>query len=235
MELEKLGEVENDSVEKMSRELRTPLSGMIEAIIGVLVEENDSISDQAKASLRTALDEGTAFQRTLQNIVDLWQLKQDGVPVELQEVDVAEVVEEAIFSARNSLGNKPIDVHNQIDPQLPKVRTDLAKINQLFFLLVDNAAKFTAEGDIAIGARLEHERLVCSVSDTGIGVCADDQEFVYDEFFQVDTHSSMPYGGAGLGLSLVPALVSLLKGQIAFASDPDRGTTITFELPVARV
>ena len=107
--------------------------------------------------------------------------------------------------------------------------------NQLFFLLLDNAVKFTATGAITIGARLEDDRLVCSVSDTGIGVCADDQEFIYDEFFQVDAHSSTTYRGAGLGLSLVRDLILLLDGQIAFSSEPGRGTTITFELPVELV
>jgi signal transduction histidine kinase len=232
---DKLGKIEklkNDFIEKMSRELRTPLNSIIEAIIGVLAGEHEQISDQAKASLRTALDEGTAFQRTLQNILDLWRLKQNELPVEVQEVNIAEVVEEAIFSVQDTLGSKPIQIHKEIDPQLPKLRTDLAKINQLFFLLLDNAVKFTPEGEIHIGAQLEGNRLVCSVSDTGIGVCADDRELVYDEFFQVDAHSSTMYRGAGLGLSLVRDLIMLLNGEIAFDSEAGRGTTVTFELPV---
>ncbi|MEE2665924.1 MAG: HAMP domain-containing sensor histidine kinase [Myxococcota bacterium] len=232
---EKLGKIErlkNDFIEKMSRELRTPLNSIIESVIGVLAGEHDHISDQAKASLRTALDEGTAFQRTLQNILDLWRLKQDELPIETQEVHIGQVVQEAIFSVQDGLDDKPITIHTQIDSGLPKVRTDLAKINQLFFLLLDNAVKFTAKGEICIGARLENDRLHCSVADTGIGVLQDDQEFVYDEFFQVDAHSSSTYRGAGLGLSLVRDLVSLLKGEIAFESRPGQGTTVAFAVPV---
>ncbi len=232
---EKLGQIEklkNDFIEKMSRELRTPLNGMIEAIIGVLAGEHDRISSQASATLRTALDEGTAFQRTLQNILDLWRLKQNELPIEIQEVNVSEVIEEAIFSVQDNLGDKPIAIRKQIDAQLPKLRTDLAKINQLFFLLLDNAVKFTPKGEICIGARLEDGRLMCSVSDTGIGVLADDHEFVYDEFFQVDAHSSSTYRGAGLGLSLVRDLVVLLHGEIAFDSEPGRGTKVSFAIPV---
>ena len=232
---EKLGKIEklkNDFIEKMSCELRTPLNSIIEAIIGVLAGEHDQISDQAKASLRSALDEGTAFQRTLQNILDLWQLKQNELPIEIQEVNVAEIIDEAIFSVQDTLGNKPVEIHKQIDPALPKLRTDLTKVNQLFFLLLDNAAKFTATGEIGIGARLLDDRLMCLVTDTGIGVCADDREFVYDEFFQVDAHTSAVYRGAGLGLSLVRDLILLLDGEIAFDSEPGRGTTVSFQIPV---
>ncbi|MBW2419334.1 MAG: HAMP domain-containing histidine kinase, partial [Deltaproteobacteria bacterium] len=96
---EKLGKIEklkNDFIEKMSRELRTPLNSIIEAIIGVLAGENETISDTSKSSMRYALDEGTAFQRTLENILDLWRVKQGELPVELQEVNFAEVAEEAI-------------------------------------------------------------------------------------------------------------------------------------------
>jgi len=233
---EKLGKIErlkNDFIEKMSRELRTPLNGIIESIIGVLAGEHDHLSEHAKDSLRTALDEGTAFQRTLENILDLWRLKQDELPIEIQEVDVGEVVQEAIFSVQDGLDRKPITIYTQIDPGLPTVRTDLAKLNQLFFLLLDNAVKFTPSGEIHIGARLEDGRLHGSVSDSGIGVLRDDQEFVYDEFFQVDAHASMTYRGAGLGLSLVRDLVRLLKGEIAFESCPGKGTTVTFAVPVA--
>lgn len=233
---EKLGKIEqlkNDFIEKMSCELRTPLNSIIEAIIGVLADENDQISDQAKASLRGALDEGTAFQRTLQNILDLWQIKQNELRIQIQEVNISEVVEEAIFSVQDALGNKSVEILKDVDGSLPKVRTDLTKINQLLFLLLDNAVKFTDEGTVTIGARLiTQDKLECSVADTGIGICHDDQEFVYDEFFQVDSHSSLAYRGAGLGLSLVRDLILILDGDIQFTSEAGRGTTVRFTLPI---
>ncbi|MEZ4218326.1 MAG: HAMP domain-containing sensor histidine kinase [Myxococcota bacterium] len=234
---EKLGKIEklkNDFIEKMSRELRTPLNSIIEAIIGVLAGENERISDASKESLRTALDEGTAFQRTLQNILDLWRIKQNELPLEVQDVNVAEVVEEAIFSVQDSIGDKPLEIVKDVDPALPKIRTDLAKINQVLFLLLENAVKFTPKGTVTIGAHLEGETLVCRVSDTGIGICADDRQYVFDEFFQVDAHASSAYRGAGLGLSLVRDLVVLLDGQLSLDSDVGCGTTVQVELPVER-
>jgi signal transduction histidine kinase len=232
---EKLGKVEklkNDFIEKMSRELRTPLNSIIESIISVLAGENEAISDAAKESLRRALDEGTAFQRTLQNILDLWRVKQGELPVEKQEVNFREVVEEAIFSVQDTLGDKPVVIEKQLAQPFPKIRTDLAKINQVLFLLLDNAAKFTDEGKITIRAEARGDDLVCSISDTGIGICPDDQQFIFDEFYQVDELSSTRYRGAGLGLALVRDLLVLLGGEISLSSEVGKGTTVRFRVPV---
>jgi signal transduction histidine kinase len=232
---EKLGKIEklkNDFIEKMSLELRTPLNAIIEAIISVLAGEHDAISDGAKASLRTALDEGTAFQRTLQNILDLWRIKQGELPIELQEVNFAEVVEETIFSVQETLDAKGIEIEKRFEDPLPRIITDLGKANQILFLLLENAAKFTERGHIRISARVEKETLHCSIADTGIGICPDDQHLIFDEFFQVDELSSHRYRGAGLGLTLVRDLLVLLEGECLLESEPGRGTTVTFSIPV---
>jgi signal transduction histidine kinase len=232
---EKLGKIEklkNDFIEKMSLELRTPLNAIIEAIISVLAGEHDAISDTAKSSLRTALDEGTAFQRTLQNILDLWRIKQGELPVEFQEMNFAEVVEETIFSVQETLDAKQIQVEKRFEEPLPKVVTDLGKANQILFLLLENAAKFSESGTITISARVEKEFLHCSIADAGIGICPDDQQLIFDEFFQVDELSSHRYRGAGLGLTLVRDLLVLLEGEVSLESQPGHGTTVSFSIPV---
>ena len=224
--------LKDDFIEKMSRELRTPLNSIIEAIIGVLAGEHETISDTARTRLRSALDAGTAFQRTLENILDLWRLRQQDMSVETQEVDVAGVVEEAIFSVQDALDGKPVTVEQKIDPALPRVRTDLAKLSQLFFLLLDNAVKFTPRGRVGIGARLVEDRLVCTVADTGIGVCADDLPSLFEDFYQVDAHTAAAYPGAGLGLAVVRELVALMNGTVELQSEAGKGTRVTFAVPV---
>jgi signal transduction histidine kinase len=232
---EKLGKIErlkNDFIEKMSRELRTPLNSIIEAIISVMTGENDKLSNASKSAMRSALDEGTAFLRTLQNILDLWRIKQGELPVEIQDVNFREVVDEAIFSVQDSLGEKALSIEPRLDEPFPRIRTDLAKVGQVLFLLLDNAAKFTPSGEIEIRASIGEGRLVCRVRDSGVGICPDDQQFIFDEFYQVDEPSSRKYRGAGLGLTLVRDLVVLLEGEVMIASDVGRGTTVTFEIPV---
>lgn len=232
---ERLGQVEklkNDFIEKMSRELRTPLNSIIESIIAVLAGENDVLSETAQQALRRALDDGTSFLRTLQNILDLWRIKQGEMPVELADVNFREVVEEAIFSVQDTIGNNPVVIEKHFEEPLPKIRTDLAKVNQILFLLLDNAAKFTRQGRIAIHARVADGALHCEVRDTGIGICPDDQQFVFDEFFQVDELASTKYRGSGLGLALVRDLVKLLDGSIELRSEVGAGSSFTFRVPV---
>jgi signal transduction histidine kinase len=232
---EKLGKIEklkNDFIEKMSRELRTPLNAIIEAIITILANENEQLSDQAKAMLRQALNDGTSFLRTLQNILDLWRIKQGELPVEPQEVNFREVVEEAIFSVQDALEGKEVEIRKEIREPLPKIRTDLAKVNQILFLLLDNAVKFTPKGQIDIVAGVEGDQLVCEIRDTGIGICPDDQQFIFDEFYQVDDLGSTKYRGSGLGLALVRDLLILLDGDIQMSSEVGQGSRFSFRIPV---
>ncbi len=235
---EKLGKIEklkNDFIEKMSRELRTPLNSIIEATITVLSSEHENLSPASRDTLRHALDEGTAFQRTLQNILDLWRLKQNELPIEIQELSVSDVIDETIFSVQDALGSKPVEIQKEIAEPIGKIRTDLGKLNQILFHLLDNAVKFTEQGTIRIGARLEDGRLHCWVADTGIGICADDQRCIWNEFYQVDDRASARYRGAGLGLTLVHDLLTLLEGDSMLTSEPGSGTRIEFSLPVTTV
>jgi two-component system sensor histidine kinase ChiS len=232
---ERLGQVEklkNDFIEKMSRELRTPLNSIIESIIAVLAGENDVLSETAQQALRRALDDGTSFLRTLQNILDLWRIKQGEMPVELADVNFREVVEEAIFSVQDTIGNNPVAIEKRFEEPLPKIRTDLAKINQILFLLLDNAAKFTRQGRIEIAARVGGGALHCELKDTGIGICPDDQQFIFDEFYQVDELASTKYRGSGLGLALVRDLIRLLDGSIEVTSEVGSGSRFAFRVPV---
>ena len=231
-ELGKIEKLKNDFIEKMSRELRAPLNNIIEAIISVLASETDSLSDESRQGLRSALDEGTSFLRTLQNILDLWRVKQGELPVEAQDVNFREVVEEVTFSIQDVFEGKPVMIERNLEEPFPKIRTDLAKLHQVLYLLLDNAAKFTAKGTITIHAAVEDGRLQCSVQDTGIGIAPDDKEAVFDEFFQVDDSSSSRFRGAGLGLALVRDLVTLLDGSIRLKSEIGQGTTVTFEVPI---
>jgi signal transduction histidine kinase len=232
---EKLGKIEklkNDFIEKMSRELRTPLNSIIEAIIGVLTGENDSLSEPAKTSLRQALDDGTAFLRTLQNILDLWRIKQRELPLEFQDMNFPEMIDEAIFSVQEPIGKKQLAVTQRIHQPFPKIRSDLAKLGQIVFLLLDNAVKFTPSGQIEIEARVEDGQLTCSVEDSGIGICPDDQQFIFDEFYQVDDSASPRSRGAGLGLTLVRDLITLLEGEVSISSEVGIGTRVSFRIPV---
>ena len=217
---EKLGKIEklkNDFIEKMSRELRTPLNSIIEAIISVLTGENETLSDSSKVSLRSALDDGTEFLRTLQNILDLWKIKQRELPVEIQEVNFREVVDEAIFSVQDRISEKPVTVEQQFSEPFPKIRTDLAKVNQVLFLLLDNAAKW-AKGRVRCNIE-QSDMIHIIVEDDGDGVSEEALTALTQRGHRID--ESLP--GHGLGLSIVKEIVELYDGTLKFDSSPELG------------
>lgn len=232
---ERLGQVEqlkSDLIEKLSYELRAPLNSIVESVISVLANEHEALSESGREALREALDEGNGLLRTLQNILDLWRVKRHELRVELQEVNLAEVVEEAVFNVRDLL-RPGVGLARKIPAHLPKVRTDLAKLNQILFHLLDNAAKFTYEGEIELELRLDEGQLLCAVADTGIGIAPDDQGEIFDEFFLVDSSLDSKHRGAGLGLTLAKAHVESLGGAITFSSEIGRGSRFSFTIPVA--
>jgi signal transduction histidine kinase len=231
---EKIGEIErtkSDLIEKISVELRNPLNGIIERVISVLASEHENLPEAARSALRGALDDANGLILTLQNILDLWHMKQGDVRIEMQDVNLYEVVDEAIFNVRDSL-TPSVDLEKRLPGGLPKVQTDLAKLNQILFHVLDNAAKFTPRGGILIELFLEEGQLLCNVSDTGIGIAQDDLDLIFDEFYQVDAPSDGRYRGAGLGLTITRGYVERLGGAISVASDVGRGTRVSFTIPV---
>jgi len=224
--------LKSDLIEKMSYELRAPLNSMIERVISVLANEHEGLSGASRASLRGILDDGNRLMRTLQNILDLWRIKQGELRVEIQDVNLAEVIDEAMFNVRDVIA-PGVDLVKRLPPQLPKVKTDLAKLNQILFHLLDNASKFTRRGSIELEIGIEDGLLFCSVSDTGIGIAPDDQERIFDEFYLVDSSPDSRHAGAGLGLTLTRSMLETLGGAISVQSEIGRGSRFSFTLPVA--
>ncbi len=230
-EQRRIEEFKDDVLERLSCELRTPLNDIIERVISVLADEHENLSETGQQTLRKALDEGNYLLRMLQNILDLWRIKRNETRVERQDVNVAEVLEEEIFNVWDKLRPDVIFERRLASP-LPKARTDLAKLSQILFHILDNAAKFTERGCIELELSLADGQLSCSVMDTGIGISASDQPRVFEEFFQVDRSSSRRHRGAGLGLTLTRALIEQLGGSISVSSEIGRGSRFSFTIPV---
>ena len=225
----------------MSRELRTPLNGIIEAIISVLTGEHEASlrAGSKDSAARRRWTKARAFLRTLQNILDLWKIKQGELPVEIQDVNFREL-------DRRSDLQRPGRTWREAEPAhradayrgaaSRAMRTDLAKLSQILFLLLDNAVEVHRRRQRSTSTRGldEGADLVCEIQDTGIGICPDDREFVFDEFYQVDDSVTSRYRGAGLGLTLVRDLVALLDGELELESEVGVGTRVRVRVPVER-
>jgi len=229
--LGKIDKLKADLLEKMSRELRTPLNRMIAHLIAVLTNDEERISSESTDHLRAALGDGTAFSRTLSNLVDLWRIREGQLPPDFKLVHFEAIVEEAVHHVAQLARERQVDVIRNIEDVTDLIRTDLAKLTEVMTEIIGNAVKFTSKGTVRITATTGQGRLVCQVADTGIGIAPDDFEHVFDEFFQVDESGDRGFHGAGLGLCIAKRLVELLQGTIAITSEIGEGTTVTISLP----
>ncbi len=125
-----------------------------------------------------------------------------------------------------------IELNMEIDNGLPTIRGEETLLSKAIDNLVDNAIKFTPpDGKVDIRVRSENGSVMLEVTDTGIGIPQEQQEHIFERFYQVDGSTTRSFGGTGLGLALVKEIVDLHGGQISVGSEPEKGTTFMISLP----
>jgi signal transduction histidine kinase len=132
---------------------------------------------------------------------------------------------------RDSLRNG-VRLEKKLPSNLPRVRSDLQKLNQILFHILDNAVKATYEGQVDLEMLVEEGQLLCTVTDSGVGITPEDQEQIFDEFFMVDHSTDGRHRGTGLGLTLARTLIEQLGGAISVTSEIGQGSRFSFTLPV---
>jgi two-component system phosphate regulon sensor histidine kinase PhoR len=121
-----------------------------------------------------------------------------------------------------------------VPPDLPAIRADRDRLAQVLINLVDNGVKYTpAGGRVTVSARSADDTVEVAVADTGVGIAPADLARVTERFFRVDRARSRELGGTGLGLAIVKHLVIAHGGELRLESEPERGTTVRFTVPVA--
>lgn len=128
---------------------------------------------------------------------------------------------------------KGIALLNQVDRNLPLIRSDITKCRHILQNLVANAVKFTGDGSVEINAVVKNDAIRISVTDTGIGIAEDQIQYIFDEFRQADESTTKNYGGSGLGLSIARKYAILLQGSITVVSAPGKGSTFSINLPLS--
>lgn len=226
--IEHMFSVQQRFVADVSHELRTPLT----AIRGNL----DLIKRYgADADMLTDLDlEVTRMNRLVADLLMLAKADYGGISVNPQPTDLDTLVSEAYREAR--LVAKDRDLKIRIgDLDAVRANADSDRLKQLLANLLDNAIKFTPDGGtITVSLRREPCDAIIEVADTGIGISAEDQQRVFDRFFQADTSRVRAVGnneGVGLGLSIAKWVADAHGGEINVFSTPGEGTTFTVRLP----
>jgi cell cycle sensor histidine kinase DivJ len=219
----------------MSHELRTPLN----AIIGfseMIVQEDVLMIDAARRKEYAQLinDSGQHLLSVVNGILDMSKMETGNF--EISPEPFAPRV--ALLNCCNLLALKArengIDLVTRAPEDLPIVNGDPRAFKQIVLNLVSNAIKFTERGGtVTVSAGVEGSRLLLRVSDTGVGIAADDLKRVGDPFFQAGKTYQRRHEGTGLGLSIVKSLVGLHAGEMTVQSRIDEGTTVTVALPLA--
>ena len=170
----------------------------------------------------------------INDILDISKIESGQLPVNIVETDLNELFSDltSFFYAYQKRYDKQHIKLSLLSLKLPAgnlILTDKVKLKQILINLISNAYKFTDEGWIEWGCRLdENNNLVFSISDTGIGIPEEKHQFIFERFTQLQQGGKKNRGGTGLGLSIVKALVELLGGKISLKSAPGKGSTFSF-------
>jgi len=231
-ELEAASRHKSEFLANMSHELRTPLN----AILGfseVLAQGMfGAINEKQAEYLHDILESGRHLLSLINDILDLSKIEAGRMELELAEFDLPDAIQNALTLVRERALRRSIALQHAVDPQLAGIRADERKVKQVLLNLLSNAVKFTPEGGrIEVRAAPADGHVEVSVADTGIGIAAEDLETVFEEFRQVGS-ADRKAEGTGLGLALTRKFIELHGGRIWVTSEPGRGSTFIFTLPV---
>jgi len=218
----------------VSHEIKTPLTSIIGYTNLLTGQNNQRLAKKQIDSLNRIKRNSSILQDLIEQLLDLAKIESGKIEVHMETVHLKEVIEEVIYITEHIINQKGITVTTIVPDNLPSIRTDRGKVKQILLNLLTNAVKYTERENAGIIIRVNQEskRIVVSIQDQGIGIAPEDQKVIFDPFRQADSIISRKYGGTGLGLSIVKEFVKLHGGEIWVESEPGRGSTFSFSLPL---
>jgi signal transduction histidine kinase len=217
----------------MSHELRTPMQLVLGYAALLLGGHRGSLTSEQVEDIGYIRLGADRMMTVIEQMLDLSQLDAGQLQLAAEPVDLAEIIEEVRQAVASQIAEKGVDLHIELVSALPSALGDARRIRQIVCNLVDNAVKFTETGSVRITACGTENGVDIAVRDTGIGMTEDAMQYVFEAFRQLDSGTSRPYGGAGLGLAIARGLAEQMGGSISVASAPEAGSTFTLHLPVA--
>lgn len=226
---EELARLRDEFIQNVSHEFRTPLS-----IVGGYVEILDSgefgpLPDAYRQPVGIIAKRVRLLSKLVEDLTSFLDLQKRG---DFRPLRLGEMLQPMYAGYRTRALAERIELNMEIDNGLPAVRGEETLLSKAIDNLVDNAIKFTPpDGKIDIRVHSENGSVMVEVSDTGIGIPQEQQDHIFERFYQVDGSSTRSFGGTGLGLALVKEIVELHGGQISVGSQPEKGTTFKINLP----
>jgi two-component system, NarL family, sensor histidine kinase BarA len=231
--LKELDRLKSNFLATMSHELRTPLTSVIGYSEMMLEGLGGPLTAEQREYLGIIMEKGENLLQLITSILDISKIEAGRVRLVLSEVDVSQLMRDAIATILPLARKKGLKVG--CEPSvLPRLHCDREKLRQCLVNLCSNAVKFTpAGGSITVSAEpVGDARVAIHVSDTGIGITEEHLPRVFDVFYQVDGSSTREYGGAGLGLAIVKSFVEAHGGEVSLRSAAGAGSTFSVHLPI---
>lgn len=230
---EKASKARAEFLSTVSHELRTPLNA-INGITHLLIEDNPK--ENQLHYLNSLKFSGNYLLTFINEILEINRIESNNIEIEYIDFNIKQL----LLDIKNSMTEIATNNHNkfllEIDENVPEMLLgDPTKLSQIFINLINNALKFTKNGEVKVIAKVvetgdDYSRINFAVSDTGIGIPEDKQETIFESFSQGSIEINRKYGGTGLGLTIVKKIVDLLGGEINLKSEVGVGTTFDFEL-----
>ena len=214
----------------MSHEIRTPMNGVIGSVS--LLAQSPLSADQ-KRLVETIDSCGTALLALIDDVLDISRIDSGRVELEDRPFDPRALAGSAADILALRARERGIELQVQVAPEVPALlHGDGARLRQVVVNLLSNAVKFTDHGGVALRLEVAGEKLRLSVQDTGIGISAQAQATLFDDFTQADASISRRFGGTGLGLAISRRLVTAMGGTIGVDSSPGQGSLFHVTLPL---
>ena len=211
----------------VSHELKTPLTSIIasaELMRNKLVKPEDS-----ERFLWYIEEEGRRLLELIEDIIELSKLD-EGRNLPKENFELSELVKDAAEQLRDSAEERDIRLELELEPCIIEGVPGLAQ--EIAANLIENAIKYNVEGgSVNVSLKSENEKAVLKISDTGIGISAEDKDRVFERFYRVDKSHSKKTEGTGLGLSIVKHAAACLNAEVRLESEPGKGTEITILFP----
>ncbi len=216
----------------MSHDLRTPLNGILG--YAQILSRDEHLGAEYREAVGIIEKSGNRLLGLLNDVLDLSRIEADRIERVDSPVDVDSLLTELIAMVQVQAEQKGLRLEQELDPALPQIiETDEKKLQQILTNLVSNAVKFTLTGEVRVAARRsdDGQRIVFSVSDTGVGIPEHEQQAVFSPFIQGDK-PRVDGEGTGLGLAIVKRLAEFLGGAVSVTSRVGEGSSFFVELPL---